>query len=831
MVDFSMLGSKVSSSSFEPRDIFMSLPTKSNNYEYPRDVQSEVWKSWYLNRDTKNTIVKMNTGSGKTVVGLTILKSCHDEGKGPSVYVAPDNYLVQQVCDEANKLGIAVSTSEDDYEFLTNRSILVINIHKLVNGKSIFGMRESNNIPIGSVLIDDVHACIGVIEEQFTIKIPSNEEAYDQFVKIFADAMKQYSERKYQEVIEQKDPNDAMPIPFWIWQNKVRDVRAFLYQHADKDFVKFNYPLIENNLSTCNCIVSASRIEITPKCLQVSNIRSFNDANRRIFMSATLADDSAFVSTMGLSAEDVKNIITPEKANDIGDRLILFPQVINKQISDDEIKAQLVSFAIQHNVIVIVPSWARVDYWRDVAQLVLDRDSIYSGVNQLKNEHVGLVVLVNKYEGIDLPDEACRLLVVDGLPDMRSEYDKYLYGIDPENSRLVSEQVQKIEQGMGRGVRSHNDFCVTALMGRGLCDVLFRGKGLDYFSEATKTQFSLSQELWDQLRSEIDAPTVDDIFSLAKYSLSRDYDWMQASKKALSAISYDKTPHLDQVSIALRESFEKVEILHYREAVEILQNTKNNIASENTKGFLMQTMAEYLNFENPEAAQQILLSALRFNKGVTRPINGINFQKLYMESDSQAQALIEYVRGGGLSANGFVMRVNSILDDMVFAPETAGRFEAAIKDISFLLGYVSSRPEHERGKGPDNLWALGNGAYFVIECKNGAVTELINKHDCNQLNGSVNWFDNEYRGNDFTRTPIMIHNSNIFEHACSPCHDMRIMTPELLKKLRKRVQDFAANVSHPDAFSNAQEVHRLLLQFKLDGNSLLQEYTKGFQVR
>ena len=39
----------------------------------------------------------MNTGSGKTVVGLIMLQSCLNENKGPAIYVVPDNYLVNQV--------------------------------------------------------------------------------------------------------------------------------------------------------------------------------------------------------------------------------------------------------------------------------------------------------------------------------------------------------------------------------------------------------------------------------------------------------------------------------------------------------------------------------------------------------------------------------------------------------------------------------------------------------------------------------------------------------------------------------------------------------------
>ena len=63
----------------EPREIFMALPQKDKGYEYPRDVQSEVWRKWFDVRNDKNCIIKMNTGSGKTVVGLMILQSCLNE--------------------------------------------------------------------------------------------------------------------------------------------------------------------------------------------------------------------------------------------------------------------------------------------------------------------------------------------------------------------------------------------------------------------------------------------------------------------------------------------------------------------------------------------------------------------------------------------------------------------------------------------------------------------------------------------------------------------------------------------------------------------------------
>ena len=82
----SKLNSNAKTKTIEPREIFMTLPSKAPGYGYPRDVQSEVWKKWFNIRNEKNVILKMNTGSGKTVVGLIMLQSCLNEEKGPAIY-------------------------------------------------------------------------------------------------------------------------------------------------------------------------------------------------------------------------------------------------------------------------------------------------------------------------------------------------------------------------------------------------------------------------------------------------------------------------------------------------------------------------------------------------------------------------------------------------------------------------------------------------------------------------------------------------------------------------------------------------------------------------
>ena len=80
-----------------PREIFNALPGRSRKPEYLRDSQGSVLDAWFKRRTERDLVIKINTGGGKTVAGLLVLQSCLNEHQGPALYVAPDNYLVDQV--------------------------------------------------------------------------------------------------------------------------------------------------------------------------------------------------------------------------------------------------------------------------------------------------------------------------------------------------------------------------------------------------------------------------------------------------------------------------------------------------------------------------------------------------------------------------------------------------------------------------------------------------------------------------------------------------------------------------------------------------------------
>lgn len=827
----SKLSGTAKSVPIEPREIFMALPQKDKRYEYPRDVQSEVWKKWFDVRNEKNCIIKMNTGSGKTVVGLMILQSCLNEGKGPAVYVVPDNYLVAQVCDEAKKLGIQAVTDREDYAYTENKAILVMSIFSLVNGHSVFGMRQTNNYPIGSVLMDDVHACFDTITTQFSIKIPSTHNLYKELIALFAEQWKSYNSSSYINIVENSDPAKNFLVPFWMWQEKQTEVYTLLSKYntdaEENRCVYFNLPLIDESLKTCDCFVTSRYIEIIPEGISISKIQSFMNAQRRIFMSATLSDDSVFVSAIGLRKEDVRGIISPDNANDIGDRLILFPRHLNSEITNDDIKSKVISISQNYNVVVIVPSFDRAKYWDPDGYRTATKDNIDRFVCGLKNNHVGLFVFVNRYDGIDLPDDACRMLIIDGLPPLKNEKDKYIQSIDSSSNILRREQIQRIEQGMGRGVRSNSDSCCVVLMGDNLADILLRNNGVSFFSNATREQYNLSKELWWLLKEDNPKPTVDDVFELAYFSLNREIEWIQKSKERLSSVMYSTEPQFDENTLALRNAYDSAMMLQWQRSIDFIDQVINREANNSTKGYLLQTKAKFMNFIDGSRAQQVLLAGRSVNMSTLAPIDGVRYDKS-INNIAQAKAVCDYIEKNKILQNDYVIHANAISSTLVFSSE-AGEFENALQNIGEMIGFVSTRPDKETcGEGPDNLWAIGNNQYFVIECKNAAVSETISKDYCNQLGGSIRWFNSEY-GEAYTATPIMVHKSTIIDRQATAVPNMMIITPDKLDLFKRNVNNFVVAVSQSGNWLDESRINALIAQYKLRHTDIVANYMETFK--
>ncbi|HEY1723296.1 MAG TPA: DEAD/DEAH box helicase family protein [Magnetospirillaceae bacterium] len=815
-IDFEKLFGGDAEAPTNPRDIFLTLD-KASEFGFLRDVQSDVLDAWYEQRDARDAVVKLNVGLGKTLVGLLILQSSLNSGVKPAVFVCPDNLLVEQVVEEAGQLGIEVTTDASDPSFRAGGRILVTNIHKVFNGRSVFGVGQAGEkIAIGAIVIDDTHACLQSITEQFRIRLPNTHPVYDWALKTYGPALKRQSPYTFLSICD-SDRQYYLEVPFWIVQEHSDTLLEKLHEFRETDELKFPLPFVGEVLSLCRVVISGAELEIVPNCPPTDLVNSFRNAKRRIYMTATLSDDSVLVTHLGADPKKLNDAITAASLQAMGERMIIMPQELNPDITLPDVKAMMAQVAVDHNVVVIVPSKKAADDWADVANQILVGDNVSAGVAKLNKQHVGLTVLINRYDGIDLPKEACRLLAIVDLPEAGSLIDRVDSTVLGESGVGLGRQVQRIEQGMGRGVRSTDDYCAVILFGAKLTERLLSQEGSSMLTPATQAQLNLSR----QLAKQMGGASISDIKAVIEKCLGRDKNWVAASKKALLKTAKQQGLNFDVGQMALKKAFDEARYNEHTKAAASLQEAVNTITDDPYKAWLKVRVAEMTNFFDKAEAQRILLSAYRLNHGVMRPVDGISYEKLTAQKGAQAIAVQTFFRDRFLGAPERILFAQSLSDALVFEPDTAEKFEQALLDLGAAIGITSQRPEKQLGEGPDNLWRLRDGRFLVIECKNGSVSQDgISKVDLGQLDQAMTWFRNRY-GTTEPAVPVIVHPLDHAGPQASIPSGTQIIDSKKLLSLRKAFVDFVKAIAADATITNESKIKEALHTHKLAENAIL----------
>lgn len=814
----------------DPKRLFRALAKPAGSpFKFPHDIQSEVWDKWFTRRDEADLVIKMNTGSGKTVIGLTILKSSLNEGCGPAVYLVPDTQLESQVQETADGLGIAWTDDPREADFRRGQAVLIATAHTVYNGLSKFGLlgAPGRAIDVGTIVVDDAHACIPIIQDQFSLLIDraAHSDVWAALFGQFTDQLKDQSLAGWNGLVEGAG-TQSVPLPYWAWQAGIEAAfRTLDGLPDDSDEKKFAWPLIRDQLQLCDVAFTPSEIEVRLPYPDLGKVPSFTSARRRVYMTATLADDSVLVTQMGAADRCVTDPIAPNSASDLGDRLVLTPIETSRRVSVDDVKASASRWSQSQNVVVIVPSRWRAQQWEHLTDEVHDRRTIKRVVARLKRgEQVGLVVLIARYDGVDLPNDACRVLILDGLPERYSPVQLIEAVALGGTEAMDSRQTQRIEQGMGRGVRSTDDYCAIILLDPRLVERLFAASDRRALSPATRAQYDLSMQFANRGRGQEMAY----FEGAVEAFLARDSDWVRASKQALEDVVYERVDEVPQEARAERDAFALALAGRYVEAKDRLVGSLGDLDAP-TRGWLKQRAATYLNLVDPANARELQRSARIDNNYILKIPHETALARITAVGD-QATAAVAYMRTEFATARTLEVGAEAILLDLV--PSTATNshklFESALQRLGLLLGFASSRPDQETGIGPDNLWAIGKDRYFIIECKSEATVEEVSREYLEQLSHSADWFDAEYPEGRHIGIPIMIHPSRKPMWDAVPRQGARAMTFARLEGLRTAISGFVGAIQIGDGFRDVAVVSRNLTHFGLNSGSLQQRWTEEF---
>ncbi|RAN82008.1 hypothetical protein B5P43_10000 [Bacillus sp. SRB_336] len=707
-----------------------------------RPTQLRILDALTQKIDERDVVLKLNTGGGKTTVGLLYLKHQLDRFAEPVVYLVPTVQLAEQVIQEGQNIGFPVyhwkkgETYPPD-EALRCSGAIVCTYEKFFNGRSTFSRQK---IVPAAIVLDDVHAGVESVRGSFGCDLP--EEAVDQLKALLSPELKSHDPIVWSG-IEKGLAAAILEVPFWIQQEHIQLITEIFANYADSAEMRFSWPNIAPVVEAAKIFISGSRGYLIVDPPLVDRVVHYTGAKHRLFMSASVHDGAVLVRELGCGVMAADDPVEVSAENAVGERMVIVPSLINPEFSDEELVQVATAVKSVANVVILVPSFDHARKWKDAGALVASNDNIKEVIAQLKGSAKGnLVVFAQRYDGVDLPDNACRLLIVDGLPLAENLADKNESVVLSGVSGVRGKTANKIEQGLGRSVRSSSDYCAVILAGRDIAQFVSRTQVVRNFSPYTIRQLEIGRNVSEALRGSPNRAQA--VIDTIAQCLRRDPDWKAYYAQEMNSVSLTaeaKGAIARRLEIASfeREALRCADARDYASAHSRLQRAADLCDEREVRGSLKQSAAKFQYFFDKPGAMQMQASAYADNNLIARPPMLVPAQ-LRRVTD-QAEAIVGWLRGFN-DPNGAIISLSTLKAKLAFAGGYKA-VEGGVMELGEMIGAESLRPDRDFKRGPDNLWIFGDEA-FVVEVKSDKYAKL-SKGDAEQLQSSSLWVSENYK--------------------------------------------------------------------------------------
>ena len=476
------------------------------------------------------------------------------------------------------------------------------------------------------------------------------------------------------------------------------------------------------------------------------------------------------------------------------------PSLIDETCDRDLVATKFASINTKKfGIVAIVPNTKRATYYNKLgSKFPKNNKELFSVIDDLRKSNFGeTVVINNRYDGIDLPDESCRVLIMDSMPFLNNYSDRYEEKCCP-NSEIINKKIaQKIEQGIGRSVRGEKDYCAILVIGSDIEKFMRGFLTRKYFSSQTQKQIEIGFEVAKMAKEDIreDDQPMKQIVSLIDQILKRDEGWKEYYTSEMNEIVKENVENRIYERYAKENELEKLFSQgEYELAVEKTQKFIDNFISDDLeKGWYLEQMARYAYMYSVEKSETLQKSAFRKNPQLLKPKDGITYSKISFMNENR---IIKFRRNIGKynSFDEFNLYINEMIENLSFGIE-AEKFESALKNLGEILGYVSQRPDKEIRKGPDNLWCVSNKTFVFFECKSEVSKnrKAINKSEAGQFNNHCGWFKKEY-GEIVKVFPIMIIPTKNLAYDADFNEEVFVMRRSGLNRLKDNLKNFVKEI-------------------------------------
>lgn len=536
-----------------PDRLFRDLPRRKHASLF--DHQGQVLRNYVAQAlEVSDVALQLPTGSGKTLVGLLLAEWRRRKFSERIVYLCPTRQLVHQVAEEAStKYGLSVEsftgkvknyTPEAKTAYEDGERVAVTTYNSIFNTNPFF-----KNPDI--IIVDDAHAAENYMASQWTLRIdrfePEDEALFNAIAAVLKPVL---NERDYIRLTGHWQGVDDVSwvdkIPSHQLAEIADELHATISANVGETEHKYTWRMLSSHIHACQLYVSSSEIMLRPLIPPTWSHSPFVGAKQRIFMSATLGAGGDLERLTGRPR--IKRLSIPDgwDRQGIGRRFFLFPE---KSLTGEEtlqLRRDLMRKAGRS--LVLTPSIpdAKVviaDVQDHLKYPVFTASDLEVSKTDFTESACAVAVIANRYDGIDFPNEDCRLLFVEGLSRTTNLQEKFLIN-RMGASQLFNERIQtRVLQAIGRCTRGLNDYSAVVITGAELPAYLTDRKRRAYFHPELQAELEFGIEQSTKVNGQ-------DLLDNFDIFLEHEEQWEEANQSILDAreaATQSKFPAMDQL--------------------------------------------------------------------------------------------------------------------------------------------------------------------------------------------------------------------------------------------------------------------------------------------
>jgi hypothetical protein len=732
--------------------LFYALRRRDQSVSFLWSHQADMLRDYHRVADSDADVaIELPTGSGKTLVGLLVAEWRRRVRQERVIYLCPNKQLAVQVAERAEGYGIQTALLTGPWrEWVPSEHTAYARAHSIAVATYSALFNTSPRLDDGQLLIlDDAHAGEGPVASLWSLTATRDDGLYHGIVDVVREMLPAAFAQRLDE--ENVDPVERAvvelvgPHQLALVADQLREVLA---TQAEGE-AEFRRQMVSDALERCLLYVSWRELLVRPLIPPTRFHAAFAAARQRVYLSATLGAGGELERAFGVRRINRLPVPVGWQEHGSGRRFFLFPDA-----SLDEAQANAFTTASIDRVsrtLILAPS--RHEATR--AQQWIPPNAAIRGAVELEQDAAaaisqpGVFLLANRYDGLDLPDDACRLIVLTGLPSGTHLQERFLFE-RLGAQRVIAERVRtRIVQGAGRCTRNARDYAAVIVRGDRLQDFLTRNENVQPMQPDLQAEIEFGLDNSEQ--EGVDLSDLLDTF------LAQEDEWLVADRDIRRRASMKQS--IEQAGFGELTASAPHEVAAWeaawrgdmQEAVDRAREAADQLGGPAVAPYRCLWLYLAASWALADATTddgQVHASALVDDAEACA--RGLRWRPRFTGSDSRRTYSADFgpreeraaavLIALGLKGMRFERRLREVHE--LLGQRRADPFERGLEHLGELLGFESIRPTGNAQ--PDGAWR-DEGRWIVFEAKTEPLpTAPIPASDVRQALSHPDWLQHQH---------------------------------------------------------------------------------------